>query len=182
MALPRIALANIKAVGLPAYAFMADDKESRCGWSGSLHSPLYRNQAGLALVTPFASFLAIELPKLEDIYFRVPMFGEADFYCGLAPRDLHKVLRHGHIKRLHHVFSGKETSTALKEKDSETCIQHMLGDLPDRVIDHRLRLLNRYPQKVHRKQMLRWMDAQSEYYNKHRYSFAGDWEWGRERY
>ncbi|KAK4626785.1 hypothetical protein CLAFUW4_04773 [Fulvia fulva] len=177
MALPRKARENIKSIGLPGYIFMADDGESREGWSRSLSSPLCRDVGGMSLVTPFGAFLATSLPKLEEVYFHVPMYGEEDFYCPYGPAELHMLLRYGRIKRLHHVFLGEKVAKTLKEKDSETCFRNMLGDLPERVVDHRFQLLHPYPQKKGRKQTLKWMDAQSEYWQKHRDSFAEGWEW-----
>ena len=132
----------------------------------------------MTLIYPFAAFLATSLPKVEDVYLHVPMYGHEDWYCDQAHGDLHTLLKYGRIKRLHHAFSGPEVANTLKDKDSQACFEDMMGTLPKRVIDHRFELLHPEPKNSGRKQMLKYYDAMDENWEKRKDSFAGDWEWG----
>lgn len=144
LSLPAPALDNIKSIGLTSWIFTDDDKDSYQAWNGKIDKPLYRRPDGPTLITPFASFLASHLPKLEEIYLYTPTGGDEQFYCLPATLDLHEMLDCHYVKRLHHVFLGGPAAKILTKYTSKDALEMLMGEIPGLVAYHWYRLL--YPE------------------------------------
>ncbi|KXT03768.1 hypothetical protein AC578_706 [Pseudocercospora eumusae] len=191
LSLPTPALENIRSIGLTSWIFMDDDKDSYHAWNGSIDTPLYQRHDGPTLITPFASFLASHLPKLEEIYLYTPTGGDEDFYCLPATLDLHEMLDYHCVKQLHHVFLGRQAARILTEHTSKDALEMLMGRIPDLVGYHWYRLLYPEPEKlpyfIHPEDDA-WEgsanQAHSEWFEEHydfvkgvKEEFASNWSW-----
>lgn len=125
LALPSPSLDNIMSIGFTSKALCQTDPDSEPAW----RSPCQRFDNGGTLFTPLALFLSARFPRLTDLYLGTPVSGDADWFCGWAPIELHQMLGLKAFRRLHHVFCGRKAAKLLRRYDSEKAFQRFMEDL-----------------------------------------------------
>ena len=185
--LPARALQNITTVMISSDLLLGDDAPSRLSWSGEPTQSLTRSAPSMS--TPFGAFLAIEMPKLADVYLYTPIGGDEDYYCTWAPSEMCRLLCSGRIERLHYVFQGEEVAEVLATtRSSHECFER-ISDPPlgRRTAENEWETVRPppddgpYPETMAerealRQAMLAWFDEQDRYIERHSKLF--EWKWG----
>lgn len=117
----------IRSLGVADHTVCCYDLDTRLAWSISDDGAPYYGCA-LPLLTPFAAYLAWNLPRLHEVLLRIPCGDDADSYCTFAPHELRGLLRLGKIGILKLIFIEEDAAEALREcKASQSCYDRLVG-------------------------------------------------------
>ena len=154
---------SITSITITSEALLADDQYVREAWSWA-ETSLYKGPP--AMMTRFGAFVALEMPKLDEVFMYVPYRGHEDWYCSLAPVEMEMLVAHDRIERLCLVFLGEEAALDLRDERSDSqCFRNMMGLL--RTLDithHELEVLNPAPQRSDSESFNLWLEKRGQFH------------------